>query len=64
VAFDQSRAVSNEVADYMRRHGPFVPGRLPMGEMEYTTLKDVLENVARALVAYRDIIPTSYLVSS
>jgi fructose 1,6-bisphosphate aldolase/phosphatase len=45
VAFDRSRAVSNEVADYMRRHGPFVPGRLPMGEMEYTTLKDVLERL-------------------
>lgn len=45
VAFDRSRVISNEVADYMRRHGPFAPGRLPMGEMEYTTLKDVLERL-------------------
>jgi fructose 1,6-bisphosphate aldolase/phosphatase len=45
VAFDRSRRLSNEMADYMRRHGPFMPGRLPMGEMEYTTLKDVLERL-------------------
>jgi fructose 1,6-bisphosphate aldolase/phosphatase len=45
VAFDRSRTIANEVADYMRRHGPFTPGRLPMDEMEYTTLKDVLERL-------------------
>ncbi len=42
VAFDRTRRIANEVADYMRRHGPFMPGRLPMDELEYTTLKDVL----------------------
>lgn len=45
VAFDRTRMISNEVADYMRRHGPFMPGRLPGDEMEYTTLKNVLERL-------------------
>jgi fructose 1,6-bisphosphate aldolase/phosphatase len=41
-AFDQSRKVANEVTDYMRRHGPFMPHRLGPEEMEYTTLPEVL----------------------
>ncbi len=45
VAFDRTRQIANEVADYMRRHGPFMPGRLPMDELEYTTLKDVLDRL-------------------
>lgn len=45
VAFDRTRMISNEIADYMRRHGPFMPGRLPEDEMEYTTLKNVLERL-------------------
>ncbi|MCX6819395.1 MAG: fructose 1,6-bisphosphatase, partial [Candidatus Aenigmarchaeota archaeon] len=27
--------------EYMRRHGPFEPHRLPMSEMEYTSLPKV-----------------------
>ncbi|RLF45383.1 MAG: hypothetical protein DRN09_01855, partial [Thermoplasmata archaeon] len=34
-----------EVADYMRAHGPFEPHRLPMEDMEYTTLPGVLEKL-------------------
>ncbi len=41
-AFDRARAQCNEVADYMRRHGPFMPGRLGPEEIEYTTLPQVL----------------------
>ena len=41
-AFDHSRKVANEVTDYMRRHGPFMPHRLGPEEMEYTTLPEVL----------------------
>jgi len=29
-------------ADYMRRMGPFEPHRLPMDEMEYTTMPKLM----------------------
>lgn len=44
-AFDKSRKIASEVADYMRRHGPFEPHRLPSDDMEYTTLPGVLEKL-------------------
>jgi fructose 1,6-bisphosphate aldolase/phosphatase len=43
VAFDETRKKAQEIADYMRRHGPFEPERLPLGDMEYTTLPKVLK---------------------
>ncbi len=45
-AFDEARRMANQVADYMRRHGPFEPHRLPLEEMEYTTLPDILKRLA------------------
>ena len=36
VAYDSVRAQANEIAEYMRRHGPFEPHRLPEEDMEYT----------------------------
>jgi fructose 1,6-bisphosphate aldolase/phosphatase len=44
-AYDPSRQKAAEIADYMRRHGPFEPHRLPADEMEYTTLPGVLEKL-------------------
>ena len=44
-AFDTARRKAQEIADYMRRHGPFEPHRLPLEEMEYTTLPKVLEKL-------------------
>jgi len=44
-AFDRSRAIANEVTDYIRRHGEFMPARLGPEEMEYTTLPQVLEKL-------------------
>ena len=44
-AFDITRKRAQEITDYMRRHGPFEPHRLPMEEMEYTTLPDVLKKL-------------------
>jgi fructose 1,6-bisphosphate aldolase/phosphatase len=44
-AFDGARTKSWEVADYMRRHGPFEPHRLPMEDMEYTTLPGVMKKL-------------------
>jgi fructose 1,6-bisphosphate aldolase/phosphatase len=40
-SYDPARQQANEVADYMRRHGPFEPHRLPLEEMEYTTMPEV-----------------------
>tara|TARA_B100000315_G_scaffold218768_1_gene220259 strand:- start:4374 stop:5495 length:1122 start_codon:yes stop_codon:yes gene_type:complete len=45
VAFDRSRAQASEIAEYMRRNGPFMPARLGPEEMEYTTLHDILDKL-------------------
>lgn len=42
VAFDKARQTALEVADYMRSMGPFEPHRLPLDEMEYTTMPQVM----------------------
>jgi len=42
-AFDPARQEAARLADYMRRHGPFEPHRLPMDEMEYTTMPELME---------------------
>jgi len=44
-AFDPMRQQAAEIATYMRRHGPFEPHRLPLEEMEYTTLPKVLKGL-------------------
>ncbi|QOR94610.1 fructose 1,6-bisphosphatase [Thermosphaera chiliense] len=45
VAFDETRRLAETIAEYMRRHGPFMPHRLGPEEMEYTTLPSVLEKL-------------------
>jgi fructose 1,6-bisphosphate aldolase/phosphatase len=45
LGFDEARRLCNTVADHLRRHGPFEPHRLPMDEMEYTTLPQVMERL-------------------
>ena len=44
-AFDITRRKSQEIMEYMRRHGPFEPHRLPMADMEYTTLPKVMKKL-------------------
>jgi fructose 1,6-bisphosphate aldolase/phosphatase len=44
-AFDRARKIANEIADYMRRHGPFEPHRVSFEELEYTTMPQVLEKL-------------------
>ncbi|MCD6403026.1 MAG: fructose 1,6-bisphosphatase, partial [Candidatus Aenigmarchaeota archaeon] len=34
--FEETRKKCAEIADYIRKHGPFEPHRLPMEDMEYT----------------------------
>ncbi len=44
-AFEYTRMKAMEICDYIRRHGPFEPHRLPHEEMEYTTLPKVLDKL-------------------
>jgi len=44
-SFNLARHQANEMADMMRRHGPFEPHRLPLDEMEYTTMPQVTEKL-------------------
>lgn len=44
-SFDPARHQANEIADFMRRHGPFEPHRLPLEEMEYTTMPQVMKKL-------------------
>jgi fructose 1,6-bisphosphate aldolase/phosphatase len=44
-AWDSTRERCMYVVDYLRRHGPFEPHRLPPASMEYTTLPGVLERL-------------------
>jgi fructose 1,6-bisphosphate aldolase/phosphatase len=45
ISFDDTRRWANAIAEYMRRMGPFEPHRLPLDEMEYTTLPHVMEKL-------------------
>ena len=49
-AFDLARVKANEMADLMRRHGPFEPHRLPLDEMEYTTMPGVMKKLSKRFV--------------
>jgi fructose 1,6-bisphosphate aldolase/phosphatase len=40
-SFENARITARNEADYMRLHGPFEPHRLPLDEMEYTTMPEV-----------------------
>lgn len=44
-SFNTAREHAVEVADYMRRMGPFEPHRLPLDQMEYTTMPQVMERL-------------------
>lgn len=46
-AFDLVRRQSQQITEYMRVHGPFEPHRLPMEEMEYTTLPKVMKKLGK-----------------
>jgi fructose 1,6-bisphosphate aldolase/phosphatase len=44
-SFDEARRKANEIADYLRRHGPFQPHRLGLEEMEYTTMPKIMKKL-------------------
>src|SRR5690606_4372261 len=41
VGFDNARQEANDVADFLRKHGPFEPHRVPLDELEFTTMPAV-----------------------
>jgi fructose 1,6-bisphosphate aldolase/phosphatase len=44
-SFDEARRMTNVIAEHLRRHGPFEPHRLPLEEMEYTTMPQVMDRL-------------------
>jgi fructose 1,6-bisphosphate aldolase/phosphatase len=45
-AFNLARQQANEIANFLRCLGPFEPHRLPLEEMEYTTMPEVAKRLA------------------
>ncbi|WP_028927846.1 fructose-1,6-bisphosphate aldolase/phosphatase [Pseudonocardia acaciae] len=45
-SFDRARQRANEVMDYLRAHGPFEPHRLPLDELEYTTMSTLAKRLS------------------
>ena len=45
VAFNNARQQANDIADILRKLGPFEPHRLPLEEMEYTTMPQVMKKL-------------------
>ncbi len=54
ISFENARAEANMMADTMRNHGPFEPHRLPLDEMEYTTMPQVLNKLQNRFQALED----------
>ena len=44
-AFDNARQQAKDIADILRQLGPFEPHRLPLEEMEYTTMPEVMKKL-------------------
>ena len=44
-AFNNARQEALDMADMLRHHGPFEPHRLPLEEMEYTTMPQVMKKL-------------------
>ena len=54
VSYDKAREKANEIADYLRGLGPFEPHRLPLDEMEYTTMPQVMEKLSERFIPIED----------
>jgi fructose 1,6-bisphosphate aldolase/phosphatase len=46
-AFDGARDQANQIATYLRAHGPFEPHRLPLDELEYTTMPAIMKRLKK-----------------
>ncbi|MCF8010428.1 MAG: fructose-1,6-bisphosphatase [Clostridiales bacterium] len=49
-SYDKARETANEIAQYLRRLGPFEPHRLHLDEMEYTSMPEVSEKLKSRFV--------------
>ena len=45
-SFDRARSQANEIMDYLRRHGPFESHRLPLEDLQYTTMRHLEDRLA------------------
>lgn len=52
--FEEARRQAMKAAEYMRRHGPFEPHRVPLDEMEYTTLPQLQKRLRERWSAVED----------
>jgi fructose 1,6-bisphosphate aldolase/phosphatase len=46
-AFDRARSQANEIANYLRYHGPFEPHRLGLEDLEYTTMPHLMKKLEK-----------------
>jgi fructose 1,6-bisphosphate aldolase/phosphatase len=53
-SYDNARQEALDLADALRRHGPFEPHRLPLDEMEYTTMPQVMNRLKDRFEAIPD----------
>lgn len=44
-SFDEARRRCNDIANYLRRHGPFEPHRLGLQDLEYTTMDQLMKKM-------------------
>lgn len=44
-SYDEARRDANRIADVLRLHGPFEPHRLPLDDMEYTTMPQIMKKL-------------------
>lgn len=44
-SFDETRRLANQITEYIRRHGPFQPHRLPLEELGQTGFMEVLDKI-------------------
>jgi fructose 1,6-bisphosphate aldolase/phosphatase len=44
-SYDEARRDANRIADVLRMHGPFEPHRLPLEDMEYTTMPQIMKKL-------------------
>lgn len=49
-AFDDTRKKTNEIANYLRHHGPFEPHRLGLDDLEYTTMPQLMKKLESRFV--------------
>lgn len=49
-AFDEVRKRANDIANYLRHHGPFEPHRLGLDDLEYTTMPQLMKKLEERFI--------------